>query len=172
MESSGFLKRHRSLIFCFWQVEVGTDGLLDLHREAKKIDRDVDESTLPEVEEPWRPDIDSKQPIDFALYRSLKMKEDALIAQREREVLEGELLDRNQVLHEYGNAFYTCKTRLLTIPSSVAGIVAAETDASICKEIIEGSVREALAELGAASARFGSAGPDEASTEADSLAVG
>ena len=95
-----------------------------------------------------------------------------MIAQRKREVLEGELLDRDQVLHEYGNAFHACKTRLLNLPSYVAGIFAAETDASICKDIIEGSVREALAELGAASARFGSAGPDEASTEADSLAVG
>jgi len=42
---------------------------------------------------------------------------------------------------------HAAKTKLLTIPTAISGIVAIEDDAAICKEIIEGSIREILAEL-------------------------
>jgi len=105
-------------------------------------------------------------PIDFAEWRNLKMKEDALISQTERQIIQGDLLDRDAVLKEIGAAFHSAKTKLLTIPTSVAGIVATETDASVIKEIIEGLIREALAEIGAAAALFGSARDNETAAEA------
>jgi len=105
-------------------------------------------------------------PIDFAEWRNLKMKEDALISQTERRVIQGDLLDRDAVMKEIGAAFHSAKTKLLTIPTSVAGIVATETDASVIKEIIEGLIREALAEIGTAGARFGSPIDNETTAEA------
>ena len=97
----------------------------------------------------------SSDPIDFAEWRNLKMKEDALISQNERKIIEGDLLDRDAVLQEIGAAFHSAKTKLLAIPVSIAGVVATESDASVIKEIIEGSVREALAEISATAARLG-----------------
>jgi len=105
-------------------------------------------------------------PIDFAEWRNLKMKEDALISQTERQIIQGDLLDRDAVVREIGAAFHSCKTKLLTIPTSVAGIVATETDASVIKEIIEGLIREALAEIGTASISFGSSFDHETAAEA------
>ena len=43
--------------------------------------------------------------------------------------------------------FHVAKTKLLTVPPAISGIVAIEDDAAVCKEIIEGSIREILAEL-------------------------
>jgi hypothetical protein len=105
-------------------------------------------------------------PIDFTEWRNLKMKEDALISQTERQIIQGDLLDREAVVREIGAAFHSAKTKLLTIPTSVAGIVATETDASVIKEIIEGLIREALAEIGTAAARFGSSLDNETPAEA------
>ena len=42
---------------------------------------------------------------------------------------------------------HAAKTKLLTIPTAISGIVAIEDDAAVCKEIIESSIREILAEL-------------------------
>ena len=98
---------------------------------------------------------ETKNIINFSEWRALKMKEDALKSQREREVLEGKLLSREEVLLQLGSAFHITKTSLLTIPTAIAGIVAVEDDANVCKEIIEGSVREALVELQGQIARIG-----------------
>ena len=154
------------------KVEVGPDGLLDLHREARRIGRDVDETQLPppvESREQFRIEVEtgnSGEPIDFSYYRSLKMREEALLAQREREIVDGALLKRETVMNELGSAFHACKTRLLTIPTSIAGIVAPETNANICKEIIESAIREALVELQSSATFLGTAESDETSASA------
>ena len=64
------------------KIDIGSDGLMDLHREAKRIGREVDETQLPPPPEP-REQFRSQEhetepagPIDFGYYRSLKMKED------------------------------------------------------------------------------------------------
>ena len=93
--------------------------------------------------------------INFSEWRARKMKEDALKSQREREMLEGKLLSRDEVLSQLGAAFHITKTSLLTIPTAIAGIVAVEDDANVCKEIIEGTIRETLVELQGQIARIG-----------------
>ena len=93
--------------------------------------------------------------ISFNEWRARKMKEDALIAQREREVLENELCNREEVVLQFGQVFHAAKTKMLTVPTTIAGIVAQETNAATCKEIIEGAIREALIELGGSIARLG-----------------
>ena len=106
--------------------------------------------------------------VNFAEWRAKKMKEDALKAKREREILEGTLLSRDEVLKQLGVAFHNTKSSLLTIPNSIAGIVAGEDDANVCKEIIEGSVRETLIELRSTIARIGfDSDLDETSAEAN-----
>ena len=141
----------------------GKNRLFDLEKSAEAIGRPL-QLTEEQKTEPG--------PIDFAEWRNLKMKEDALISQTERRVIQGDLLDRDAVLKEIGAAFHSAKTKLLTIPTSVAGIVATETDASVIKEIIEGLIREALAEIGAAATLFGSARDNETTAEVDSQSVG
>ena len=106
--------------------------------------------------------------VNFAEWRAKKMKEDALKSKREREILEGTLLSRDEVLKQLGVAFHNTKSSLLTIPNSIAGIVAVEDDANVCKEIIEGSVRETLIELRATISRIGfDSDLDETSAEAN-----
>ena len=100
------------------------------------------------------------------------MKEDALKSKREREILEGTLLSRDEVLKQLGIAFHNTKSSLLTIPNSIAGIVAVEENANVCKEIIEGSIRETLVELRGTIARIGfDSDPDETSSETDGRAM-
>ena len=111
--------------------------------------------------------------INFSEWRARKMKEDALKSQREREMLEGQLLSREEVLSQLGAAFHTTKTSLLTIPTAIAGIVAVEDDANVCKEIIEGAVRETLIELQGQIARIGIADDlDEVTAETGRRTVG
>ena len=106
--------------------------------------------------------------VNFAEWRAKKMKEDALKSKREREILEGTLLSRDEVLKQLGIAFHNTKSSLLTIPNSIAGIVAVEDNANVCKEIIEGSVRETLIELRSTISRIGfDSDLDETSAEAN-----
>ena len=110
--------------------------------------------------------------VNFAEWRAKKMKEDALKSKREREILEGTLLSRDEVLKQLGIAFHNTKSSLLTIPNSIAGIVAVEENANVCKEIIEGSVRETLVELRSTIARIGfDSDPNEVTAETDSSAM-
>ena len=110
--------------------------------------------------------------VNFAEWRAKKMKEDALKSTREREILEGTLLSRDEVLKQLGVAFHNTKSSLLTIPNSIAGIVAVEENANVCKEIIEGSIRETLVELRETIARIGfDQDPDETSAETDGRAM-
>ena len=111
--------------------------------------------------------------VNFAEWRAKKMKEDALKSKREREILEGTLLSRDEVLKELGTAFHTTKASLLTIPNTIAGIVSVETNANVVKEIIEGAIRETLIDLRSSLIRGGfDQNTDEASAEVDGVAVG
>ena len=130
-------------------------GTYDLEEDSKRIGRPVDLGGL-SMETPE--DGDEIKVIDFGKWRAFKMKEDALKAQRERQVYEKDLLARDEVIREIGQAFHVAKTKLLTVPTAISGIVAIEDDAAVCKEIIEGSIREILAELSSAAVKYGAAG--------------
>ena len=135
---------------------------IQLKKENSGIKKREDGLFLLENEEEDREAV-----IHFSEWRAKKMKEDALKSQRERELLEGKLLSREEVLSQLGAAFHTTKTSLLTIPTAIAGIVAVEDDANVCKEIIEGTIRETLVELQTSIARIGIAGDtDETAAEA------
>ena len=141
---------------------------IQLKKENSGIKKREDGLFLLENEEEDREAV-----IHFSEWRAKKMKEDALKSQREREMLEGKLLSREEVLSQLGAAFHTTKTSLLTIPTAIAGIVAVEDDANVCKEIIEGNIRETLIELQTQIARIGIAGnTDETTAEAGRRSMG
>ena len=118
-------------------------------------------------------DLEKGTVVNFAEWRAKKMKEDALKSQREREILEGTLLSRDEVMKQLGIAFHSTKASLLTIPNTIAGIVAVETNANVVKEIIEGAIRETLVDLRSTLIRGGfDQDTDEASAEVDGGAVG
>ena len=141
---------------------------IQLKREDSGIKKRADGLFVLENEEE-----DTEAVINFSEWRAKKMKEDALKSQRERELLEGKLMSREEVLAQLGAAFHTTKTSLLTIPTAIAGIVAVEDDANVCKEIIEGTIRETLVELQTQIARLGIAGnPDETTAETGRRSMG
>ena len=118
-------------------------------------------------------DLEKGTVVNFAEWRAKKMKEDALKSQREREILEGTLLSRDEVMKQLGIAFHSTKASLLTIPNTIAGIVAVETNANVVKEIIEGAIRETLVDLRSTLIRGGfDQDTDEATAEVDGVAVG
>ena len=118
-------------------------------------------------------DLEKGTVVNFAEWRAKKMKEDALKSKREREILEGTLLSRDEVMKQLGVAFHTTKASLLTIPNTIAGIVAVETDANVIKEIIVGAIRETLVDLRSSLIRGGfDQDTDEATAEIDSVAMG
>ena len=55
---------------------------------------------------------------------------------------------------------------MLAIPTSIAGILATETHAKLCEEIVEGAIRKALASIGTAVAVSGAAVPVATSSQA------
>ena len=162
-EATGFTKARISQFKAKGAITPNQHGLFDLEEDSKRIGRPVDLGGL-SMETPE--DDDQIKVIDFGKWRAFKMKEDALKAQRERQVYEQDLLDRAEVVREIGQAFHVAKTKFLTVPTAISGIVAIEDNAAVCKEIIEGSIREILAELSSVTVKYGAAGDIQATAEA------
>ena len=161
-EATGFTKARISQFKSKGVITPNQHGLFDLEEDSKRIGRPVDLGGL-SMETPE--DDDQIKVIDFGKWRAFKMKEDALKAQRERQVYEQDLLDRAEVVREIGQAFHVAKTKFLTVPTAISGIVAIEDNAAVCKEIIEGSIREILAELSSVTVKYGAAGDIQATSQ-------
>ena len=69
------------------------------------------------------------------------------MAELELEKERGNLLPVKYVERQWGNLVLNCKSKLLSIPSKLAPVLANETDINISKNIIEQSINEALIEL-------------------------
>ena len=162
-EATGVTKGRISQLKAKGIITPNQHGMFDLEEDSKRIGRPVDLGGL-SMETPE--DNDQVKVIDFGKWRAFKMKEDALKAQRERQVYEQDLLDRAEVVREIGQAFHVAKTKFLTVPTAISGIVAIEDNAAVCKEIIEGSIREILAELSSVTVEYGAAGDIQATAEA------
>ena len=162
-EATGVTKGRISQLKSKGIITPNQHGMFDLEEDSKRIGRPVDLGGL-SMETPE--DDDQVKVIDFGKWRAFKMKEDALKAQRERQVYEQDLLDRAEVVREIGQAFHVAKTKFLTVPTAISGIVAIEDNAAVCKEIIEGSIREILAELSSVTVKYGAAGDIQATAEA------
>lgn len=68
-------------------------------------------------------------------------------AQLEVETMSGNLVKADDVSRHWYQIITDCKTRLLSVPSKAAPIVAAETEAGNVQVVIDDLMREALEEL-------------------------
>ena len=117
-------------------------------------------------------------PEDYHTEKSRLVKLQADKAQFEIDELTGALVRSDEVESAWAAMVVDCKTRLLSVPSKAATLVATEPDPAACQVIIEEMVREALQELseygGVESEPVDTAGDEslEPPTEADSKPVG
>ena len=86
--------------------------------------------------------------IDFHVEKARLTKTQADKAEFELRQMAGELVLADDVIKVWEIAVTDCKSRLLSVPSKAAPIVATETNAGACQKIIDELVREALLELG------------------------
>jgi phage terminase Nu1 subunit (DNA packaging protein) len=84
---------------------------------------------------------------DYHAEKARLVKAQADKAEIDVQELNGELVRASEVSAVWYNTVTACKSRLLSIPSKAAPIVAAETNAGECQIIIDDLVREALEEL-------------------------
>ena len=117
-------------------------------------------------------------PEDYHTEKSRLVKLQADKAQFEIDELTGKLVRSEEVESAWASMVVDCKTRLLSVPSKAATLVATEPDPAACQVIIEEMVREALQELseygGVESEPVDTAGDEslESPTKADSKPVG
>jgi len=86
-------------------------------------------------------------PVDYHMEKARLVKTQADKAEIELKELNGELVRTQDVSDQWYSTITDCKSRLLSIPSKAAPIVAAETNPGECQTIIDDLVREALEEL-------------------------
>lgn len=87
-------------------------------------------------------------PEDYHTEKARLVKSQADKAELEVKTMRGELVEANAVASEWFSAVNDCKSRLLSIASKAAPILASESNAGACQTIIDDLVREALTELG------------------------
>lgn len=86
-------------------------------------------------------------PEDYQQEKARLTKLQADKAQLEVETMSSNLVSADQVAQEWFQIITNCKTRLLSVPTKAAPIVAAESEAGSVQVIIEKLMREALEEL-------------------------
>lgn len=87
---------------------------------------------------------------DFIDGRHEKARKDKEAADKlalENRVRRGELVEAADVENQWTNILMRVRSRLLSMPTSLAPLVSPEDDPAVIEDIISGSVREALDEL-------------------------
>ena len=79
--------------------------------------------------------------------RTRKVTAEAQISEIELEKIKGSLVAAADVVTAWENVLGAMKGKLLSLPTKAAPIVAAESDAGGCQQILEGILSEALEEL-------------------------
>ena len=87
-------------------------------------------------------------PEDYHTEKARLVKAQADRAEMEVKTISGELVKASDVANEWFATINDCKSRLLSIASKAAPILASESNAGACQTIIDDLVREALKELG------------------------
>lgn len=85
--------------------------------------------------------------ISYEEARTRKVLAEAEIAELELSRIVGTLCKTEDVVKAWELVLHACKSKLLSLPSKVAPILAVESDSSIIKSTIEAEIREALNEL-------------------------
>ena len=79
--------------------------------------------------------------------RTRKVNAEAEIAEPELKKIHNELVNADDVVQAWTDVLGSVKSRLLSIPTKAAPVVAAETNAGMCQKIVEELIQEALEEL-------------------------
>lgn len=79
--------------------------------------------------------------------RTRKVNAEAEIAELELKKIHGELVIADDVVSAWTDVLGSVKARLLSIPTKAAPVVAAESNAGMCQNILEDLITEALEEL-------------------------
>ena len=79
--------------------------------------------------------------------RTRKVNAEAEIAELELKKIHNELVNADDVVQAWTDVLASVKSRLLSIPTKAAPVVAAETNAGMCQKIVEELIQEALEEL-------------------------
>lgn len=84
---------------------------------------------------------------DYDAARTRKMNADAEIAEMELAQLRLKLCNTEDVIKAWADVLNACRAKMLSLPTKLAPIIAAEDDASIIKQMLEDQIYEALNEL-------------------------
>jgi phage terminase Nu1 subunit (DNA packaging protein) len=84
---------------------------------------------------------------DFGVARAAVYKERAAKMKLEREALEGSLLPANEVRATWSQAFVLARTRMLAIPSKLAGRMALLNKPGDCAKLMDAEIREGLEDI-------------------------
>jgi hypothetical protein len=84
---------------------------------------------------------------DFDEARTRKVNAEAEIAELNLAQIHGTLVVATDVVKAWDDVLGAMKTKLLSIPSKGAPVLSTETEATVCKSILEDLVNEALEEL-------------------------
>lgn len=76
-----------------------------------------------------------------------KLQAEAELVELELEKEKGSVVPVKDIQRQWTNLVLSCKTKLLSIPTKLAPIIATETDINVCKNILDNSINEALTEL-------------------------
>jgi len=79
--------------------------------------------------------------------RTRKVNAEAEIAELELKKIHSELVNADDVVSAWTDVLGSVKSRLLSIPTKAAPVVAAEGSAGVCQDVIEQLITEALEEL-------------------------
>ena len=79
--------------------------------------------------------------------RTRKVNAEAEIAELELKKIHNELVNADDVVQAWTDVLGSVKSRLLSVPTKAAPVVAAETNAGMCQKIVEELIQEALEEL-------------------------
>jgi len=79
--------------------------------------------------------------------RTRKVNAEAEIAELELKKIHSELVNADDVVQAWTDVLGSVKSRLLSIPTKAAPVVAAESNAGTCQRIVEDLIQEALEEL-------------------------
>ena len=120
--------------------------------------------------------------VSFDEVRARKTAAEAELVEIELKEKRGNLISVDDVVATWVELIGACKSRMLSMPAKLAPVVAVEDNPSICKQIIEDQVLEALQELSGwidehafaadTEADDDSSGSVEAAADADSESMG
>ncbi len=84
---------------------------------------------------------------EYDIARTRKMNAEAEIAEMQLAKVRQELCLTEDVIKAWTDVLNACRAKFLALPTKAAPLLAQEDDAAVIKDLLEGQINEALAEL-------------------------